>query len=410
MRPDTFSLSLLYRRNRIHKRMYSAFLVGALAVSLAGTAAVRPVYATTAEEIRDKAKEDLENANDQIENIKDSQVNVASDLKAAARQMETLLGKMDQLKSDIKDKQAEVEKAADELVEAKRVEAEQYEAMKLRIQYMYENSADESLWTAILESDGIGDMLNRIEYVSDLYESDRNLMASYQEAVQIVEDWTVQLAQEMEQLMAMQDDYEKQQDDMKVLIAALEKKQDQYAQQLADAEAAARGYQETIDEQERIIREQEAAAAAAEADTYEGGGTGDGGLGDAGYLEDPSYDPAFTSNVTGDELVAYALQFVGGPYKWGGNSLTNGCDCSGFVHLIYAHFGFSTPRYSQSFKSVGQPVAFENIKAGDIVVYPGHVAIYIGNGCIVEAQSTRAGITSYRSVNCHTITAIRRLL
>ena len=114
--------------------------------------------------------------------------------------------------------------------------------------------------------------------------------------------------------------------------------------------------------------------------------------------------------MTGEELVAYALQFVGGPYKWGGNSLTNGCDCSGFVHLIYAHFGFSTPRYSQSFKTVGQPVAFENIKAGDIVVYPGHVAIYIGNGCIVEAQSTRAGITSYRSVNCHTITAIRRLL
>ena len=390
MRADTFSL--LYRRNRIHKRMCAAFLVGALAVSLAGAAAVRPAYATTAEEIRDKAKEDLENANDQIENIKDSQVNIASDLKAAARQMETLLGKMDQLKSDIKDKQAEVEKAADELVEAKRVEAEQYEAMKLRIQYMYENSADESLWTAILESDGIGDMLNRIEYVSDLYESDRNLMASYQEAVQIVEDWTVQLAQEMEQLMAMQDDYEKQQDDMKVLIAALEKKQDQYAKQLADAEAAARGYQETIDEQERIIREQEAAAAAAEAETYEGGGTGDGGLGDAGYLEDPSYDPAFSSNVTGEELVAYALQFVGGPYKWGGNSLTNGCDCSGFVHLIYAHFGFSTPRYSQSFKTVGQPVAFENIKAGDIVVYPGHVAIYIGDGKVVHASNERTGI------------------
>lgn len=392
-------------------RLCAAFLVGAMALGLAGGAMqVRPAYATTAEEIRDQAKEDLENANEQIENIKDSQAGVASDLKEAARQMDVLLGKMDQLKSDIRDKQAEVEKAADELVTAKRVEAEQYEAMKLRIQYMYENSADTSVWTAILESDGIGDMLNRIEYVSDLYQSDRSLMASYQEAVQMVEDWTAQLAVEMENLMAMQDDYERQQDDMKVLIAALEKKQDQYAQQLADARAAAQGYQDTIDEQERIIREQEAAAAAAEAATYEGGGTGDGGLGDASYLEDPDCDPAFTSDVSGDELVAYALQFVGGPYKWGGNSLTNGCDCSGFVHLIYAHFGFSTPRYSQSFKTVGQPVAFENIKAGDIVVYPGHVAIYIGNGCIVEAQSTKAGITSYRSVKCHTITAIRRLL
>ena len=74
------------------------------------------------------------------------------------------------------------------------------------------------------------------------------------------------------------------------------------------------------------------------------------------------------------------------------------------------HFGISTPRYSQAFKNVGQPVAYQNIQAGDVVVYPGHVAIYIGNGCIVEAQSTRAGITNTRSVNCHTITAIRRLV
>jgi len=108
--------------------------------------------------------------------------------------------------------------------------------------------------------------------------------------------------------------------------------------------------------------------------------------------------------------VAFAQQFVGNPYVWGGNSLTNGVDCSGFVHQVYAHFGISTPRYSQAFKSVGQPVSYQNIQAGDVVVYPGHVAIYIGNGNIVEAQSTRAGITNSRPVNCHTITAIRRLV
>ena len=201
-----------------------------------------------------------------------------------------------------------------------------------------------------------------------------------------------------------------QQDELQVLIAALQQKKDEYAEQLAAAQAAAEGFQNTIDEQERIMREQEAASAAENPNTYEGGGSGSGGLGDADYLGDSSYDPEFTTNVTGEELVAYARQFVGNPYKWGGNSLTNGVDCSGFVHLIYAHFGISTPRYSQAFKNVGQPVAYENMKAGDVVVYPGHVAIYIGNGCIVEAQSTRAGITETRSVNCHTITAIRRLL
>ena len=110
------------------------------------------------------------------------------------------------------------------------------------------------------------------------------------------------------------------------------------------------------------------------------------------------------------EIVTYALQFVGNRYKYGGTNPNTGVDCSGFVHQVYAHFGISTPRYSQAFKSVGQPVSYQNIQAGDVVVYPGHVAIYIGNGNIVEAQSTRAGITNSRPVNCHTITAIRRLV
>ena len=249
-----------------------------------------------------------------------------------------------------------------------------------------------------------------MEYVSDLYQSDRDLMESYQQAVQAVEDWSVQLAQDMEQLLALQSDYEKQERNLQIYIAGLKEKQDEYAHQLAAAQAAATQFQNTINEQERIIREREAAAAAQNAANYEGGGSGNGGFGSADYLTDPSCDPEFTSDVTGEELVAYAKQFVGNPYKWGGNSLTKGCDCSGFVHLIYEHFGFSTPRYSQSFKTVGQPVAFENIKPGDIVVYPGHVAIYAGDGIIVEAQSTRAGITCKRSVKCHTITAIRRLL
>ena len=123
-----------------------------------------------------------------------------------------------------------------------------------------------------------------------------------------------------------------------------------------------------------------------------------------------SSDPAFTTGVSGQDVVNFALQYVGYPYKYGGNSLTNGCDCSGFVKLVFANFGISTPRQSQAFKRVGQPVSYENLRAGDIVVYPGHVAIYIGNGNIVEAQSSRAGITCNRRVNCATITAIRRIL
>ena len=394
-------------------KICAAVLVFVLAGSLtAGACAVPNVYAKTeAEKKRDAYKKKLKAKNSDIANIKDSQSDVKDSITAAAARMKTLLSKQEQLKSDIKDKQNEVEQANKKLEEAKEEEQNQYDAMKLRIQYLYENSTDNSIWSAILESNGLSDMLNRIEYATDLYKSDRELMTSYQNAVKKVEDWTMQLADEMDSLLALQDKYQTQQGELKTLMAKLEQQKDAYAQQLAEAQKQAQDYKKTISKQEAIIRAQEAAAARANANTYDGGGTGaSGGIASDSYLKDPDCNPSQTTDVSGADIVAFAQQFVGNPYVWGGNSLTNGVDCSGFVHQVYAHFGISTPRYSQAFKSVGQPVSYQNIQAGDVMVYPGHVAIYIGNGNIVEAQSTRAGITNSRPVNCHTITAIRRLV
>ena len=394
-------------------KICAAVLVFVLAGSLtAGACAVPNVYAKTeAEKKRDAYKKKLKAKNSDIANIKDSQSDVKDSITAAAARMKTHPAKQEQLKADIKDKQNEVEQANKKLEEAKEEEQNQYDAMKLRIQYLYENSTDNSIWSAILESNGLSDMLNRIEYATDLYKSDRELMTSYQNAVKKVEDWTMQLADEMDSLLALQDKYQTQQGELKTLMAKLEQQKDAYAQQLAEAQKQAQDYKKTISKQEAIIRAQEAAAARANANTYDGGGTGaSGGIASDSYLKDPDCNPSQTTDVSGADIVAFAQQFVGNPYVWGGNSLTNGVDCSGFVHQVYAHFGISTPRYSQAFKSVGQPVSYQNIQAGDVVVYPGHVAIYIGNGNIVEAQSTRAGITNSRPVNCHTITAIRRLV
>ena len=390
-------------------KICAAVLVFVLAGSLtAGACAVPNVYAKTeAEKKRDAYKKKLKAKNSDIANIKDSQSDVKDSITAAAARMKTLLSKQEQLKSDIKDKQNEVEQANKKLEEAKEEEQNQYDAMKLRIQYLYENSTDNSIWSAILESNGLSDMLNRIEYATDLYKSDRELMTSYQNAVKKVEDWTMQLADEMDSLLALQDKYQTQQGELKTLMAKLEQQKDAYAQQLAEAQKQAQDYKKTISKQEAIIRAQEAAAARANANTYDGGGTGaSGGIASDSYLKDPDCNPSQTTDVSGADIVAFAQQFVGNPYVWGGNSLTNGVDCSGFVHQVYAHFGISTPRYSQAFKSVGQPVSYQNIQAGDVVVYPGHVAIYIGNGQIVHASSKKTGIkisnAFYRSPICVT--------
>ena len=384
------------------------------------------VYAKTqkqkdAEKKKSQAEQDLKDKKNEINGLKDQQQTTADDIKNKSAKLDEILAAQKKLQKDITSKQAEIEQNQKDLAAAQEKQQEQYDAMKKRIQFMYENSAEDNIWTAIIESNGITDMLNRIEYVSDVYDSDRALMDSYQAAVEQVKEIGTKLDKDMNELTAMQDDYEKQQADVEAAIVALENQKEQYASQIAQAQQQADNYQNIITAQGKIIQKQEAAAAAAAAaaaransssssPSYDGGGAGKGGSIASDYAAGGGKNPGASTGVSGSSVVSYAMQFVGNPYVWGGNSLTNGVDCSGFVHEVYAHFGISTPRYSQAFKSVGQAVSFDNIQPGDVVVYPGHVAIYAGGGVIVEAQSTKAGITANRSVQCHTILAIRRLV
>lgn len=377
-----------------------------------------------AEKKKSQAEQDLKDKKNEINGLKDQQQITADDIKNKSAKLDEILAAQKKLQTDITSKQAEIEQNQKDLAAAQEKQQEQYDAMKKRIQFMYENSAEDNIWTAIIESNGITDMLNRIEYVSDVYDSDRALMDSYQAAVEQVKEIGTKLDKDMNELTAMQDDYEKQQADVEAAIVALENQKEQYASQIAQAQQQAENYQNIITAQGKIIQEQEAAAAAAAAaqaaaaransssssSSYDGGGAGKGGSIAGDYAAGGGKNPGASTGVSGSSVVSYAMQFVGNPYVWGGNSLTNGVDCSGFVHEVYAHFGISTPRYSQAFKSVGQAVSFDNIQPGDVVVYPGHVAIYAGGGVIVEAQSTKAGITANRSVQCHTILAIRRLV
>lgn len=377
------------------------------------------VYAKTqkqkdAEKKKSQAEQNLKDKKNEINGLKDQQQTTADDIKNKSAKLDEILAAQKKLQIDITNKQAEIEQNQKDLAAAQEKQQEQYDAMKKRIQFMYENSAEDNIWTAIIESNGITDMLNRIEYVSDVYDSDRALMDSYQAAVEQVKEIGTKLDNDMNELTAMQDDYEKQQADVEAAIVALENQKEQYASQIAQAQQQADNYQNIITAQGKIIQEQEAAAARANSSSsspsYDGGGAGKGGSIASDYAAGGGKNPGASTGVSGSSVVSYAMQFVGNPYVWGGNSLTNGVDCSGFVHEVYAHFGISTPRYSQAFKSVGQAVSFDNIQPGDVVVYPGHVAIYAGGGVIVEAQSTKAGITANRSVQCHTILAIRRLV
>lgn len=106
---------------------------------------------------------------------------------------------------------------------------------------------------------------------------------------------------------------------------------------------------------------------------------------------------------TGADVARFAVQFVGNPYVYGGTSLTNGADCSGFVMSVYNNFGVSLPHSSAADRNVGATVnGIENAQPGDIICYSGHVGIYVGNGQIVHASTSKTGIivsnATYRSI------------
>lgn len=108
-------------------------------------------------------------------------------------------------------------------------------------------------------------------------------------------------------------------------------------------------------------------------------------------------------------VVDFAVQFVGNPYRWGGTSLTNGADCSGFVQSVYANFGVGMPRTSRAMRNSGVEVSYSDAKPGDVICYQGHVGIYAGNGQIVNAIDDAHGIGMSSATYANIIT-VRRIL
>lgn len=387
---------------------------------------------------------------------------------------------IDLLDGEIADKEADIEKTKEDLAKAEADRDEQYEAMKLRIQYMYENGGGDTWAQILLESDSIASMLSKAENTEKMYAYDRDELKKMKEIVQEVKDLENQLEGEKAELETTKNEQEEVKSSLQVKVDNLKASASDYENQIASARAQAQEYKNLIQQQNEELRQiqaqeeaaakaaQEAAAKAAKAaaakstqqsntagsTTNNNSGTGNnsnagtenvtnntvsennntgsvdtGSTGNDNITEDvdtgnsgsvdttPSEPetsaPSYNSS-TGEAVVAYAYQFVGNPYVYGGNSLTNGIDCSGFTQQIFAHFGYSLPRTSDAQAGAGVGISYSESRAGDIIVYPGHVAILTGDGGIVHASNSapypQGGIKYTSNALYRSYIAVRRIV
>ena len=374
-----------------------------------------PASATSIKSIQnEKAKNEseLKNIQSKISGIESQKSALSSEVSSLNDELTDTLLNIEVLESDLADKEAEIEQAQKDYEAAKATEEQQYDSMKKRIQYLYE-TGQESYVEMLLTSESVADLVNKVDYAEELQEYDRRLLDEYKAAKQAVIDLQAQLEEEKQELLEMEEQLKQEKANLESVIAQKKSQIADFDSQLSAAKAKVSEYQKKIKEQNAQIKklQQEEAAkqkAAADAAAKSSKSSADTASSSSASTYASSKRSGTTATVSGggggSSIASTGLRYVGNPYVYGGNSLTNGTDCSGFVHLIHAACGISTPRDSNSLAGGGRAVSESEMLPGDVVCYFGHVGIYIGNGQIVHASTPSSGIKVsnmyYRSIRC----------
>lgn len=368
-----------------------------------------------AEDAKDKRNQDqqrLDEVSGRIDSIQGDADEVAEEIDEIDAALVETLAAVELIEEEIDDKEEQIVQTTADYETAQEIERQQYEAMKLRIQFMYEKG-DQTYLQLLLGSQSFGEMVNKADYIQQLYDYDREMLEKYQLARQETEDLKSRLEEEMAELEAQQHELSEEQESLSAMLEEKQAIYDNYEVQIARAKQEAAIYKSNIKKQAEEIRKLEAAASAKQSEidkakqaeeeakkaqeealkkqNESGGSDGGGSTASSGnsYASASSYSG---SGSKGQQIANYACQFIGNPYVPGGTSLTQGADCSGFVWRVYKDFGYTVPRTSYGCRSAGRGVSYAEAQPGDIICYAGHVGLYIGNGQIVHASTQKTGI------------------
>ncbi|MDO4623027.1 MAG: NlpC/P60 family protein [Eubacteriales bacterium] len=527
--------------------------IGICAV-VVGTQAAAPVsvQASTADEIamvqqaQAAANAELAALQNAISGMETQKAAILEKIDGYDKELVTTMTAINALDGQIELTENALDQTGKDLAAAEADAQTQYEAMKERIQYLYEQGGTDG-WMNVMFGDAtLSQGVDKVDFTTSLYDYDRAELENYEKTIQQVDALKAQQVEQKSQLQTMRLEQVDAKENLESLKAVAEVASDNYEEQITAAEEVANEYYAVIAEQNAVIVELQArqereiaeaaayeAAMAAQAamaqqaaeeaayaeavaaeeagsgeyaeDTYTDAGSTDASYtednggdasytednysgytedngGDASYTEDTGNTDSYSENTdsdntysdngttsddntysddsgntavtdasdsgyvggqaeqyaaqqaafangaeqvdtsggagtnatevsaTGQAIADYATQFVGNPYVWGGTSLTNGADCSGFVQSVYNNFGIGLSRTTYTQANEGVAVSYEDMQPGDVINYGFHTAIYIGNNQIVHAASDDLGIIVQNNPAYQPIVTIRRFV
>lgn len=366
----------------LKKKIFTALLSLGLVFSMNVT-----VLADTIEELEQQKQQIIQQQNEakaqrdaflnSYNSVKETVEDLEIELQKMDSKIETLIHEINKNEQDLETTNKEIEKTEKEITEKEADISKKQEVLDERMVALYKNGANGYI-SVILQSDGLGDLISRIEAVNKIADYDKKIINEMNEEKKELEEGKtalnlqkIKIEELKQENIQKKSELDKSKSEQQTILAENQVKMQEFDDKVNYYYDLISNLESQKKAKERKITEIKNRALASKKNNSRGGGS--------------------AANYSSDALVQYALSFRGVPYKWGGTTPV-GFDCSGFVQYVYAHFGISLTRTTYTQINEGTAVSRSNLQPGDLVFFgygsPHHVGIYIGDNCYVHAPQT----------------------